>query len=282
MQQPPTPVRTKSPVRPPVNDFRSTPRLSPDAEARLARWEEEVNFHAPDTDDAVRLLNDDSYTNGVVPETQEPLLSPPPSNVSPVRLHTIMNIPSTPRENMISRMRPKTPSLASLLQKSVSQPASSPSRPPRKPLRPVPVVTPSAFALNLPSTFDTIQTADVEEVDDDHADDSIDQFSSPLKGAEGRRSSKQRSKDEHTSSPPRTPQQISGGPRADSQSGSRSPMFQLNASGLLSTTKSNDPELITGSDPRIQLREEEEENTQDLAAPPQDDDVQVASYCSSL
>ncbi|KAF7419244.1 hypothetical protein PC9H_001831 [Pleurotus ostreatus] len=277
---PPTPpavTQPASPVRPPVNDFRPhTPRLSPNAEARLARWEKDVNFHEPNTNDTVHLLNDDSYRNGVVPETQEPLLSPPPPDVSPVRLHTIMDIPSTPREKLIWRMRPKTPSLVSLLHGSPAK--SSPSHPSRKPLRPVPVVTPSAFALNMPSTFDTIQTADIDEVDNDHADDSIDQFSSPLKGAQGRRSSKQRSaptsNNKRTPSP-RTPKQISGGSRANSQLGSGSRMFQFNASGLLGTSKSNDAEQIQGSDPRIQLREEEEENTQDLAAPLQDDDVQI-------
>ncbi|KAJ8690003.1 hypothetical protein PTI98_012848 [Pleurotus ostreatus] len=251
-------------------------QLSPNAEARLARWEKDVNFHEPNTNDTVHLLNDDSYRNGVVPETQEPLLSPPPPDVSPVRLHTIMDIPSTPREKLIWRMRPKTPSLVSLLHGSPAK--SSPSHPSRKPLRPVPVVTPSAFALNMPSTFDTIQTADIDEVDNDHADDSIDQFSSPLKGAQGRRSSKQRSaptsNNKRTPSP-RTPKQISGGSRANSQLGSGSRMFQFNASGLLGTSKSNDAEQIQGSDPRIQLREEEEENTQDLAAPLQDDDVQI-------
>ncbi|KAF7425934.1 hypothetical protein PC9H_008296 [Pleurotus ostreatus] len=45
-------------------DFRPpTPRLSPAAEARLARWEKDVNFHEPTPNDAVHLPNDDPYTN---------------------------------------------------------------------------------------------------------------------------------------------------------------------------------------------------------------------------
>ncbi|KAG9221488.1 hypothetical protein CCMSSC00406_0009924 [Pleurotus cornucopiae] len=65
-----------------VNDFRPrTPMLSPNAKARLARWEKDVNFHEPDTNDAVHLPNEDSYANGAVPETQEPLLSLPPPDV---------------------------------------------------------------------------------------------------------------------------------------------------------------------------------------------------------
>ncbi|KAF4584924.1 hypothetical protein EYR40_001750 [Pleurotus pulmonarius] len=278
-EQPLTSIRTNSPERPSANHFRPrTPRLSPSAEARLARWEKEVNFHAPDTNDVVNILQDDSYTNGVVPETQEPLLSPPPPEVSPVRLHTVMDIPSTPRGNMISRMRPKTPSLASLLKKSASQLPSSHSHPPRKPLHPVPVVTPSTFALNLPSTFDTIQTAEIEEADDPHAEDSIDQFSSPLKGAESRRSTKQQSAltPSERTSPLRTPPQISGSSRANSQLESGSRIFKLNASGLLGTSKDDELEPSQGSpDPRIRLREEEEENTQDLAVPLQDDEIQV-------
>ncbi|KAJ8693332.1 hypothetical protein PTI98_008336 [Pleurotus ostreatus] len=68
-------------------DFRPpTPRLSPAAEARLARWEKDVNFHEPTPNDAVHLPNDDPYTNtnGAVSEAPKPLPSPslPPPDVS--------------------------------------------------------------------------------------------------------------------------------------------------------------------------------------------------------